>query len=389
VIQPSHLLRRRHCRRRVALWVRVICLATCWSLPSVPVRVCAQSDVDEQESDDQADDESSGNHTGDDDRADAQESMAAGSGDVKRDAEYQQLINYALDEYERGSWEESAALFRRAHALIPSARTLRGLGLATYEARRYAESIRHLRAALQDTRRPLPDKQREAVQATLDRAKIFVGQLEIDRVPADAQVMINGRVAEPDSDGKFMVDSGWVDIEVSAPSYTPRTRRMRLAGGEEQRIALHLSPLDASPSDPSPALGLRRAAPSGVAQSSLPRADSEADRPFQTWKWVTGGAAVVALGVGGSMLGIQKALAPAYERECTQAESAMPADCEQRHTLLSSTLWTGSIVGLSLGGALAALSATFFVLDAQEPDSEPALVCGGMGSLGVTCRARF
>jgi tetratricopeptide (TPR) repeat protein len=312
--------------------------------------------------------------------------------DPKKEAEYQELINYALEEYDRGSWEESAALFHRAHELAPSARTLRGLGLATYEARRYAESVRHLRAALADRRRPLTDKQREEVQHTLDRAKLFVGHLNVDLSPRDAQLTINGRVVEPEVEGGFMVDSGFVDLEANAPGYLPVSRRMRIGGGEQQRVVLRLAsatPVAEAPAERSAPTHLPE--PAQVAVTTTPDRGTATDSSFGPWKWVAGAGAVVALAAGGTMLAMQKAQAPAYERECNQAVTAAP-DCDERHTYLSTTLWTGSIVGLSLGGALTALSVTLFVLDANKDDSSSqnhvVMACGG-GPFGVACRGQF
>src|SRR5262245_32778468 len=90
------------------------------------------------------------------------------------DAEYRSVVEEALAEFNRGNWEEAAALFERAHRLNPSARTLRGMGLTAYEARRYVDATRHLSEALTETRRPLTPAQREEVTQTLDRARRFI-----------------------------------------------------------------------------------------------------------------------------------------------------------------------------------------------------------------------
>lgn len=346
--QPALILRR---RQRVAALARLICFGICLSASAA--------------------------------------ATAQDASDAKREAEYQELINYALEEYDRGSWEESAALFRRAHELVPSARTLRGLGLATYEARRYAESVRHLRAALTDKRRPLTDKQREEVEHTLERARLFVGHLIIDLHPKGAQLLINGRVTEPEPEGSYMVDSGFVDMEASAPGYVSAAKRMRIAGGEQQRVSFHLASVN-----PPPEAYVERNAPTSlsapVASSTPARTEShQGSSGLTPWKWVAGAGAVLALGTGGTLLAMQKAQAPAYERECNQAAVASP-DCEQRHTYLRETLWYGSIIGLSLGGALTALTVTLFVLDADASSKNDSLslMCGG-GPLGVACRGQF
>ena len=319
--------------------------------------------------------------------------------DPKREAEYQQLINDALDEYDRGSWEEAAALFRRAHELVPSARTLRGMGLATYEARRYAESLHYLRDALTDTRRPLNNKQRAEVEATLQRAKLLVGSLRLSVEPSDAQVTINGRPFKREPDGSVLTDSGWLDVEATADGYETMLKRVRMSAGDRQELSLHLSS-ERSAAAPSAveqsALQPRAAAPAQLpaaperAFSSGPSDTQEHGSSLRTWKWVTAGAALVALGAGGTMLAIQKLQAPDYETECVKADNP-PSNCESRRALLGTTLWAGSIVGLSLGGALTALSVTLFALDAHESraDASPALSCAGAGDIGVSCRMRF
>ena len=45
------------------------------------------------------------------------------------EAQYKQLIQQALGEFRRQNWPEARVLFRRAHALSPNARTLRGMGV--------------------------------------------------------------------------------------------------------------------------------------------------------------------------------------------------------------------------------------------------------------------
>ncbi|HKU41958.1 MAG TPA: tetratricopeptide repeat protein, partial [Polyangiales bacterium] len=139
-----------------------------------------------------------------------------GSGE---DAEYRSVIEEALAEFNRGNWEEAAALFERAHRLNPSARTLRGMGLTAYEARRYVDATRHLSEALTETRRPLTPQQREEVTQTLDRARRFIAHLRLRIGPASARVTINGREAEPDAKGDVATDPGLLDVEISADGY--------------------------------------------------------------------------------------------------------------------------------------------------------------------------
>src|SRR6185369_1334355 len=69
--------------------------------------------------------------------------------------QYRGLLSEAVAEYDARRYEEARALFRRAHDLSPNARTLRGIGMASFELREYVEALRALEGSLVDQRRPL------------------------------------------------------------------------------------------------------------------------------------------------------------------------------------------------------------------------------------------
>jgi hypothetical protein len=61
---------------------------------------------------------------------------------------YREAIDEALAEYAAQNFLEAMSMFARAHKLSPSARTLRGLGSASFELHRYSESVSFLEQAL-------------------------------------------------------------------------------------------------------------------------------------------------------------------------------------------------------------------------------------------------
>ncbi|HEY2733585.1 MAG TPA: hypothetical protein VGI70_06350, partial [Polyangiales bacterium] len=270
----------------------------------------------------------------------------------------------------------------------PSARTLRGLGLALYEARHYPDSIRYLEQALSDSRRPLTPKQRDEVGATIERAKLFVGHLALRVEPTDANVTINGQPIERDDAGKIVTEAGWLDFEVSAPDYKTMLRRLQINPGDEQSLTVRLEP------EKGVAASTSESAPAPTAASVPPPTPAvTAPAPYQrssaltTWKWLVGAGAVAGLASGGALLIAQKLGAPSYERDCVESTPAS-ANCAGRHTLLGSTLWDGSIIGLGVGAALAAVSVTLFVLDAEPNERSPGLACVA-GPAMVTCSGTF
>jgi hypothetical protein len=301
------------------------------------------------------------------------------------DSEYDRTVNAALDEYERGNWDESSALFGRAHQLKPSARTLRGLGLSAYEGRHYPDAIHYLVEALADPRLPLNPLQRDALVATIDRARLFVGYLKISVKPDGSLITINGLPALTDTNGEIICDAGWIDLEIKADRHDTWNRHLRLSPGQHLALRANLTgqPIAATASTDSQTEN----DPSAATHSAPPLATTAG--PYATWKWIAAGTAIAAVGAGGAMLLAQKLSTPDYLKDCVHVPTPLN-DCKQRERLLGSQLWTGSIVSLSLGAAVAALTVALFVMD-NRPDAQPpsALSCSGSGPLGIGCHLNF
>ena len=93
--------------------------------------------------------------------------------------EYAAAIDAALSEFQARRWPEARAHFRRAHALSPNARTLRGIGMASYEMADYAAAYEALEGALTNTTRPLTEDQHTQVLTLRDRALALIGRFTI------------------------------------------------------------------------------------------------------------------------------------------------------------------------------------------------------------------
>src|SRR5262245_12054084 len=65
--------------------------------------------------------------------------------------DYKALTEAAVEEHSLGHYEEARALFAKAHAINPNARTLWGMGTAAFEARQYVDAMQLFDAALRDT----------------------------------------------------------------------------------------------------------------------------------------------------------------------------------------------------------------------------------------------
>lgn len=174
---------------------------------------------------------------------------------------YQRLMSLGLEEYDRGHWAEARALFLRGHALAPSARTLRALGMTAFNLRRYPDAVRELQQALDDPRRPLTRALRDSTQELLDRADTFVGRYYVRVDPAHAQLRVDGLITALEADGALPLAVGEHVLELQAPGYAPLRHPLLVDGSDGNALRLTLWPLTLLPSS-HPSVPEREEAPS-------------------------------------------------------------------------------------------------------------------------------
>jgi len=145
-------------------------------------------------------------------------------------------------EYDARHYEEARAIFARAHTLYPNARTLRGLGMTCFELRDYVGAIRHLRASLRETRRPLTDEQRVHVNGLIERALSYVGTFDITTSPPDASLSIDGQPAQRETGGIILIGFGRHTLVASCSHCQSETRTIAVNGGERVSLTFALLP---------------------------------------------------------------------------------------------------------------------------------------------------
>lgn len=190
--------------------------------------------------------------------------------------EYQQTISQALDEYQFGHFAEARTLFAKAHALIPSARTLRGMGMAEFELRSYPQCIASLEEALNHPEKPLGGALRAETEALLSRARGFVAKVVVEVRPATRNIALFVDEAPVSwAQGRtLLLNVGEHVIEVRAEGYHPERRRLNVSGGQSETIRFSLSQEASRTPPPEPKRALYR----------------------NPWIWV--GVGIVALGAG-------------------------------------------------------------------------------------------
>lgn len=159
------------------------------------------------------------------------------AGDARAQDAYRTAIDQALGEYELGNFAEARAQFLRAHELSPSARSLRGLGMAEFELRNYGAAIEHLEAALSCAERPLEESLREQTTDLLARAHGYVAQLTLRVSPEHARLSVDG---VQEAARRLVLEVGDHALELRAPGYLTHKRLLKVTGGEQLALEVRL-----------------------------------------------------------------------------------------------------------------------------------------------------
>ena len=171
--------------------------------------------------------------------AHAQEAESAG---------YPEAIEQALAEYGNKNYEEASTLFGRADKLYPNARTQRGMGMAAFELRRYAESIGHLEAALASRVKPLDAALRSETEALLGRARGFVANVTVELEPRSAELLLDGNRVEGFT--RLTVELGQHVFEARLAGHVTERRVVHVRGGEALPVRMMLAAERAEPVSP-------------------------------------------------------------------------------------------------------------------------------------------
>jgi hypothetical protein len=298
---------------------------------------------------------------------------------AQESAENKRLLQDALVEFNAGRWDEAYALFKRLNEAAPNARTLRGMGLSAFEARRYATAVTDLSAALEETRRPLSDEQRKEVQGALEQANRFVARFTLHLQPDSAEVSVDGR--EPQREGRevLLLDPGSHEVLVSASGYKTANRTLDVEAGDRRELSVELELEGQLP------LADSSGTQAGTAPARSPGANASSGPPIMVF--VAAGAAVVFAGSAVGLHFAAKGAANDVERSCQGACTAQQADAKIEDSKLE-LYQTLSFVGWGLAGASAVTAAVLFVLRSHDGGEQPGLALAPAGN-GVAVVGRF
>jgi hypothetical protein len=192
---------------------------------------------------------------------------------------YDLAIDRAVDEHERGHFEEAREHFREAHELYPNARTLRGLGKVEFELRNYGESAKFLQAALSEQTRPLGAELRAEVETLLERARAYVGEVHVAVQPGTATVSVDGVTGASGPEAALNPLVGDHVLEFRASGRLPERRQISVRGRDQINVQVVLTPPD-------------NGAPASAAWLPVERRPEQTPTYKKWWVWTAVGVAV-------------------------------------------------------------------------------------------------
>jgi hypothetical protein len=248
-----------------------------------------------------------------------------------RAEDYDALVAQALAAQESSDFERSHRLFSEAHTLAPNARTLRGMGVASYRAGAYVRAIAELEAALVHPDKPLSDELRGAVETLCRRALGRVGTLSLQVSPAEAQLAIDGTPVYGAERSRLLLEPGKRKLSLRAAGYEERLLELQVVAGMQQSLTVSLTPVST-------------AAATQVSESSSENADAghlqaprqpERARSSSLLRASYGliGLSAVAGTTAGVLAGVAKARVTRIARACRETDSEACSPAQKRSAL--------------------------------------------------------
>ena len=285
--------------------------------------------------------------------------------------QYRSLLSEAVAEYDARRYEEARALFRRAHELSPNARTLRGIGMASFELREHVEALRALEGSLVEQHRPLTAAQRQQVEGLLERTRAFVGRFVLHLTPPETALRVDGASVNLEPDGTLLLSFGRHAVTADAPGRMIESRELNVIGGERQELTFRLR-THQSVEPPADTLAVAAPVPTAPAQPAVDLTQKEQPASSSSAAgWFLGAGALAAGTVAGAIWWRERSSAvdqcQAALKDPTKMTCDNPDDlASQRRVAI------GVTVGLAVGTAALAIVGVVNLPKSDKSAQKPA-----------------
>lgn len=266
---------------------------------------------------------------------------------------YDRYIEDGLQAYDAGRVAEARSAFRRAHELSPTARTLRTIGMCSFNLGDYMDAVWNLERARIETRKPLTEEQQKHVLGLIAKANQHIGRFRLHLDPAEASVMVDGRPALLLDQTELLSEAGIREIEARAPGYQTAHNTLSVDGGDRTTIVLSLVP-ESSQSTVARDGAILPASPAASQEEPAPADAKRSLQPTLGYvSLVTGIASLVGFGVTSGLAIADRSTLHDHcpSGTCGPADRDLVERYDGLRTASTVTLIAGSVFTL-LGGAL-------------------------------------
>jgi hypothetical protein len=278
---------------------------------------------------------------------------------------YDSFIDEGVKAYDEGRFAEARTTFRRAHELQPTARTLRTIGMCSFNLGDYADAVWNLERARTEPRKPLTDEQQKHASELITKANQHIGRFRLHLDPHDSALLVDGQAPLLLDQTELLLEAGRHDIEASAPGYQAAHTTLNVEGGDRTTLVMSLARDTSS-------MAVARTGADTPAPLTAPTMQSDVTSKSSlqsTLGYVTLGVGIAGL-VG---FGVTSALTCSARYEGTVS----------RYNALR-TASTATLIG---GGALAVLGGLLLLTRPSErPDRAQLTPVIGPGSVGLRGR---
>jgi tetratricopeptide (TPR) repeat protein len=291
-----------------------------------------------------------------------------GAGAAAADEQAARFLNEGNKAFKEGRFAEAERAYRQAFALKKVYDIAGNLAMSEFAQNKTREAAEHLAFALRLFPITGEPAVREQMQKTFDQCKGAVASIHTTIAPKGAQVFVDGKPAgeAPLADDVF-VDVGPHTVEAKLDGYEDGKQDVRADKGAAATVTLTLKALP----------------PKVVVRKEKEQVFVAAPKRSVVPTIVIGGAALVAAGVGGALLGISGSKASSAlditdklrgsNRRCTTT-SADPDCVSLFDGLKSADSLHNAGVGVFIGaGVLAAAAVTYLLLPAPAARKASAL----------------
>jgi tetratricopeptide (TPR) repeat protein len=237
-------------------------------------------------------------------------------------ADYDKLLDRAVDAFEAQDYVRSRDLFEQAYAIRPNARVLRGLGISALHLEHFNVAKHELTEALRDQKQPLTANQRDGVKELLSWMQLNLGTLQLRLQPADAYITLDD---EPIEETELVLKPGEHRISARLDGFASQTREVEVGAGQTKTLDVTLQPsMPESTETPAvsaaeaaaaaPVLDARETARSPFRQPEQAARDEGSSSVLSRWWFWTAVGVVVAGSVATTVVLTSHSPAKSYEQ---------------------------------------------------------------------------